>query len=90
MASQHEAAGRILVEPVGQDRRTRQPEAQRIEGGFEIGAALGAAMHRQPRGLVDHQHQPVAMEHAGLDFVGGQFRNIDAIGQDFRLMARNR
>ena len=68
MASQHEAAGGILVEPVGQHRRPRQAESQAVERGFQIGAALGAAMHRQAGGLVDHQHQPVAMEHAGLDF----------------------
>ena len=69
MASQHEAAGGILVEPVGQHRRPRQAESQAVEGGFQIGAALGAAMHRQAGRLVDHQHQPVAVEHAGLDFI---------------------
>ena len=37
---------------------------------FQIRAALGPAMHRQPGRLVDHQHQPVAMEHARLDFFG--------------------
>ena len=68
MASQHQTAGGILVEPVGQHRRPRQAESQAVEGGFQIGAALGAAMHRQPGGLVDDQHQPVAVEHAGLDF----------------------
>ena len=84
MASEHEAAGGVAVEPMGQHRRPRQAEAQRVERGFQIGAALGAAMHRQARRLVDHQHQPVAMEHAGLDFFGGQFGNIDAFGRDFR------
>ena len=28
-------------------------------------AALRSAMHGQPRRLVDHQHQPVAVEQAG-------------------------
>ena len=46
MAPQDEATGRILVEPVGEDRWPWQPEAQCIEGGFEVGAALGAAMYR--------------------------------------------
>ena len=71
MAAEHEAAGGIAVEPVSQHRRPRQAKSQRVERGFQIGAALGAAMHRQPGRLVDHQHQPVAMEHAGLNFIGG-------------------
>ena len=84
MASEHEAAGGILVEPMGKDRRTRQAKSQRVEGGFEIGPAFGAAMHRQARGFVDHQHQPVAMKHAGLDFIRGQLGNLRLFGQDFR------
>ena len=85
MASQHETAGRILVEPVGEHRWPRQAESQAVEGGFQIGAALGAAMHRQAGGLVDDQHQPVAMEHAGLDFLRGQFGNVDQwVCCDFR------
>ena len=71
MSPEDEATGSVLVEPVGKNRRARQAKPQRIEGGFQIGAALGAAMHRQPGGLVDHQHQPVAMEHARLDFLRG-------------------
>src|SRR4030081_1818705 len=33
-------------------------------------------MHRKPGGLVDHQHQSVAVEHARLDLVGGQFNGV--------------
>jgi hypothetical protein len=55
---------------VREDRRARQAESQALERCLQIGAALGAAMHRQARGLVDHQHQPVAMEHARLNFFG--------------------
>ena len=76
MPSQHQAAGGITIEPMCQHRRARQAESQGIERRLQIGAALGAAMYRQSRRLVDHQHQPVAMEHAGLDFIGGQFGNI--------------
>jgi hypothetical protein len=39
-------------------------------------------MHREPGWFVDDQHQAVAVEHAGHDFVGGQFGNI---GQASRL-----
>ncbi len=49
MASQDETTRRVLVQPVGEHGRARQAESQRIEGGLEIGAALGAAMHRQAR-----------------------------------------
>ena len=69
MAPQHQAAGSVLIEPVGQHRRPRQAKSQAVERRLQIGAALGAAMHRQPGGLVDHQHQPVAVEDASLDFV---------------------
>ena len=31
MASEHEAAGRILVEPMGENRRARQAKSQRVE-----------------------------------------------------------
>jgi hypothetical protein len=40
-------------------------------------------MHRQACGLVDHQHQPVAMEHAGLDFLRGQLGNFDSSVETF-------
>ena len=86
MAAEHEAAGGILVEPMGQHRRPRQAEPQRVEGILQIGAALGAAMHRQAGRLVDDQHQPVAMEHARQNLLGGQFGNIEQ-WQDFRLIA---
>ena len=54
--SEHETAGRVLVEPVGQRRRARQPEAQLTETILQIVAALRPAMHRQPGGLVDDEH----------------------------------
>jgi fused signal recognition particle receptor len=62
VAAEHQAAGRIAVEPVRQRRRPRQAEAQRVEMVFEALAAIRAAMHGEPRRLVDHQHQPVAIQ----------------------------
>jgi len=76
MAPKNEAAGCVLVEPVRENRRARQAKPQCVERSLEIGAALGSAMHGKPGGLVDDQHQPVAMEHPRQDFVGGQFGNI--------------
>ena len=62
VAAEHQATGGIAVEPVRQRRRPRQPEAQGIEMVFEALAAVRAAMHREPCRLVDHQHQPVAIQ----------------------------
>src|SRR3954447_13709853 len=83
MASQHQTTRSIAVEPMRQNRRTRQPEAQRVKGGFEVGSALRPAMHRQPRGLVDHQHQAVAMKHAVLDFLRAQLGNFGSWVETF-------
>ena len=83
MAAENEAARSFAVQPVRQHRRPRQAEPQRVERGLQIGAAFGAAMHRQPGRLVDHQHQAVAVEYAGQDFFRGQFGNI-ASRSDFR------
>jgi hypothetical protein len=46
VSPKHEATGGVLIEPVSENRRARQPKPQRLEGGFQIGAALGTAMHR--------------------------------------------
>ena len=70
MAPKYKAAGGIAVEPVGQHGWPRQAEPQRVERRFQVGTPLRTAVHRQPGRLVDDQHQPVAMEHAGLDFIG--------------------
>src|SRR6478736_3269302 len=70
MAAEHQAAGGILVEPVCERGRAWQPEPQRVEMVLEAQAALGAAMHREACGLVDYQHQSVAVEHARQHFVG--------------------
>ena len=46
VAAEHQAAGGILVEPVGKRRRPRQAVAQDVEMVFEASPALGPAMHR--------------------------------------------
>src|SRR5262245_29433048 len=65
VAPQHQAARRVAVEPVGERRGARQPVAQRAEIILQALTALGSAMHRHAGRLVDDQHQPVAVEHAG-------------------------
>ena len=71
MASEHQAAGRIAVEPMRQRRRARQPEAQRAEMIFEALAAFGTAMHGDARRLVDDQHQAVAIKKPRHHFFRG-------------------
>src|SRR3569832_2445219 len=66
-----------------QHRGARQAEPQRIERGFQIRAALGAAVHGQARRLVNHQHKPVAMKQAGLDLFPRQLGNIDRAVKTF-------
>ncbi len=63
MAAEHQTAAGVAVEPMRQGRRPRQTEAQRVEPGFEIGAAARTGMHRDAGRLIDDQHQPVAIEH---------------------------
>jgi len=62
MAAEHQAAGCIAVEAMGERGRARQPETQRVEIIFETFAALRSLMDCQSRGLVDHQHQAVAID----------------------------
>jgi fused signal recognition particle receptor len=64
MAAEHEASGRVAVEPVRERGRARQPETQRAEMVFEAFAAVRAAMHGKARRLVDRQHQVIAVEQA--------------------------
>ena len=64
VAAEHQAAGGVAVEPVGQRRRARQAEAQRVEIVLQALAALRPAMDREAGRLVDHQHQAVAIEQA--------------------------
>src|ERR1700758_1582194 len=67
MPTEDEAAAGVAIEPVGKARRMRQAEAQRIEPAFESRSTAGTGMHRNPRRLVDHQYEPVAIEDAVVE-----------------------
>ena len=57
---------------------------RRLSNGLKrTSSSLGTAVHRQAGRFVDDQHQPVAMEHARQNLVGGQLGNIEQ-SQDFR------
>src|SRR5688572_10811924 len=64
MAAEHQAAGGFLVQPVREARRARQAEAQRVEMILQARPALRPLVHGEAGGLVDDQHQPVAVEQA--------------------------
>ncbi len=65
MAAEHEAAGRVAVEPVGERGGAWQAEAQGVEIILEALAPLRPLVDREARRLVDHQHQPVAIDEPG-------------------------
>ena len=61
MPSEHKAAAGVAIETMSERRRMRQTEPQRIKAAFEIGATAGTGMHGDPRGLVYHQYETVAI-----------------------------
>ena len=85
VAAEHQAAGRLAIEPVREFRPARQAVAQRVEPVFQARPALRPAMHRETGGLVDHQHQPVAMKHAREDFLLARVLRIERLGQRFHV-----
>ena len=70
MSSEHEAAGGLAVEAVRQRGVAGQPEPQRVEVVLEARAPFGPAVNRDPRRLVDDQHQSVAVEEPRSCFFG--------------------
>ena len=70
MAPKHEASGSVLVEAMCQGRRARQAEPQDVEIVLEARSPFRSAMNREPGGLVDNQHQAIAIKHASQHIVG--------------------
>ena len=62
MTPQNETARGLPVQPMGERGPARQAEAQRVEMILQGAAALGSAMHGHAGGLVNDQHQPVAVQ----------------------------
>jgi fused signal recognition particle receptor len=85
MSPQHQASGRVTVEPVRQRRRPWQSEAQGIEMVFEARAALWAAMHRESGRFVNDEHQAVAIKDAGQHLVRSKGAQMA-----FRFIRRNK
>jgi len=72
VTAEHQTAGRLPVETVGDFRPARQTEAQRIEMVEQRFTALGTGMHGETGRLVEHQHEAVAVKHAACDLVRSQ------------------
>jgi len=64
MSSEHETPCCVAVQPMRERGRSRQTEAQRLEIVFERSAAFRSAMHGDAGGLIEDEHQPVAIEQA--------------------------
>src|SRR4051812_26438464 len=77
MTPQHEAARGLAIEPMRQFRTARQAIAQMLEPVLKARTTFRPAMHREPGRLVDHQHQPVAVQDAREDFLLGRVLRIE-------------
>ena len=62
-ARDQQQAGRVLVEAMDQPRPLLVAEAQRVEHAVDMALGARAALHREPRRLVERDHLVVAMDH---------------------------
>ena len=62
-----QAAGGIFVEPVHQPRPLTLRVAHHPQHAVEMARGAGAALHREPHRLVEHQHVGVFIERDGLE-----------------------
>ena len=62
MASEHQTAGGVAIEPMRKRGPARQAEAQRVEIILEARAAFRSGMDGDARGLIENEDEPVAIE----------------------------
>ena len=62
MPSEHQTAGGVPVEPMRKRGPARQAEAQRVEIILEARAAFRPGVNGDASGLIEDEHQPVAIE----------------------------
>src|SRR5262249_14873508 len=62
VAGEKKAPRGIRVEAVRERGRARKPETHRVEIVFQALAAFGSLVNRQPGGLVDRQHEAIAID----------------------------
>src|SRR6516162_6597592 len=87
MPAEHEAAGRVAIEPVRQRRRARQAETQGREMVLEAFAALRPPMHGKTRRFIDHQHQAIAIKEPRYSLFRGHARRRRRSAPRLSLMA---
>src|SRR5882724_1617894 len=68
-------------------RPAREAVAQGVEPVLQARPSFRAAMHREAGRLVDHQHQPVAIEHARENFLRARVLRIKHVFLHFQVHA---
>ncbi len=69
-AGEEQHARGVAVEAVDEPRLLGGAEAQRLGEAVDVAAGAGAALHREPRRLVERDDLVVAVEHRGADHRG--------------------
>ena len=64
MSSEHQTTRRVAVEPMRKPGLARQAEAQGVKIILEARAAFRPGMNGDAGGLIENEHQPVAIEEA--------------------------
>ena len=64
MTSEHQTAGGVAVQPMGERGIARQAEAQGVKIILEARAAFRPGVNGDASGLIENEHQPVAIEEA--------------------------
>ena len=71
MAPEHQAAGGVTIEPMGERGLARQAEAERVEIVLEARAPFRPGVNGDAGGLIEDKHHPVAVEEAASCFFRG-------------------
>ncbi len=85
-----QAAGGVLVEPVHQARALAVGVAQHVEHAVEMARGAGAALHREPHRLVEHQHVGVLVQRDRFEEGAGLRRRLALGRQRPRLVEPQR
>ena len=85
-----QAARSVLIEPVHQPRTLAVRVAQNFQHAVEVPRGAGAALHRKPHRLVEHEHIVVFIERDRLEEIGGLLIGLIAHLARFRRIEPQR
>ena len=85
-----QAARGVLVEPMNEARALAVSVAQRLEHAVDMAHGAGAALHREPHRLVEHQHVGVFVERERLEERAIFLRRRRIIARLRRIKAQRR